>query len=202
MSKDRNHDDHLTNDFSNFVSHSNILLRDTIEVATRAMTLCLIAAKGEGLDRGRTIQTIHKYRLETSLTPKEREFVWNPSPSDEVNLRFSWRYESYWTLLWALGIVEELSDPSEICDSMLAFSILINRSREQFILESRLRPLPEILLELERIRDTHRKCKEAFRRGEEIPGNAEPAVLIERHQALNWLITYKNQEWDSVTTDT
>jgi len=32
--------------------------------------------------------------------------------------------------------------------------------------------------------------------------NLDSGVVLERHRALNWLINYMNQDWDSFSTDT
>lgn len=45
-------------------------------------------------------------------------------PSFLTPVQFLWKYEAYWTLLWALGFVEQLEYPDKICDVPLAVSLL------------------------------------------------------------------------------
>ncbi len=44
-------------------------------------------------------------------------------------------------------------------------------------------------------------CVDARINGKEMT-QAHPGVVYERHYALNWLISYGNQEWDDVRCDT
>ena len=49
--------------------------------------------------------------------PKEKEFLDSDNPTEEETIASSWRAESLWTLLWALGKIEELELPRELCDT-------------------------------------------------------------------------------------
>jgi hypothetical protein len=176
--------------------------RSKEEVAHRALALLVVAVKGEGLDQG-TVQKIAKqYGLTPYFTPKERGFLQDASPSQEDRVQFSWRYEAAWTLLWALGFVDKLDKPSKICDVARAVKLMKERTAQQFITESKLRSLQEILDQADRIYRYHWAVVDARLKGKDPPGGLEPGVTLERHHALNWLIGYMDQEWDDVTTDT
>src|SRR4051812_2994647 len=78
-------------------------LRSLQEIVFRAMALCVAAVKGEGLEHERVLQIITEYKLDNAFSPKERQFVYNDIPTDHERIQFSWQYECYWVLLWALG---------------------------------------------------------------------------------------------------
>lgn len=49
----------------------------TEEVAYRAMVLQTVAVKAEGLEQDIVQEIIHRYKLESYFTRKEREFIYN-----------------------------------------------------------------------------------------------------------------------------
>jgi len=176
--------------------------RTTEEVATRAMALCIVAVKGEGLDQATVEQLVHDYDLTSSLTPKERAFVNDPHPSDHDSIQFSWRYEDYWVMLWALGFVDKLERPEKTCDVKSAVQLLQDNGRQGFLQKAKLRPQSEILDAADLIYRYHWATEEARLKGKQAPAGLEPGVVMERHYALNWLIGHMGQAWDGVSTDT
>jgi Domain of unknown function (DUF4272) len=172
------------------------------EVAFRALALLVVAVKGEGLDQDRLNEISNRYGLAPHFTPKERAFLRDASPSQEDRVQFSWRYEAAWTLLWALGFVDNLEKPSKVCDVSRAVKLMKERTTKQFITDAKLRPLREILDEADRIYRYHWAVVDARLKGKEPPAGLAPGVTLERHHALNWLIGYMDQEWDDVSTDT
>ena len=176
--------------------------RSKEEVAYRALALLVVAVKGEGLDQGTTQKIAKQYGLAPHFTPKERAFLQNASASQQDRIQFTWRYEAAWTLLWALGFVDKLEKPSKICDVSRAVKLMKERTVQQFITESKLRSLQEILDQADRIYRYHWAVVDARVKGRTPPAGLETGVTLERHHALNWLIGYMDQEWDDVTTDT
>ena len=51
-----------------------------------------------------------KYNALELLTPMEQQVIAG-TISEAGAMNATWKYESLWVLLWALGIVEELSSP-------------------------------------------------------------------------------------------
>lgn len=121
------------------------LRRSADQVAERAMALCIVAAKGEGVEQKIIDQLIDEYQLATVLTPNERDFIKNPNPSQHERVQFVWRYECYWVMLWALGFTDKLERPDQICDVKRAVTILRDNGREGFLRKAKLRPQSEIL---------------------------------------------------------
>jgi hypothetical protein len=176
--------------------------RSSEEVARRAVAVCLTAVKGEGLEQKTIDELVKRFQAETFFSPKELAFIQNADPARQERVQFSWRYECYWVLLWALGYVETLEPPHGICDVKKAIAILRDRGTEKFIKEAKLRPLAEILDEADLIYRYHWAVVDARVNGGEPPSKVEGGVVMERHYVLNWLVGYMDQPWDDVSTDT
>ena len=123
------------------------------------------------------------------------------SPSQQDRIQFTWRYEAAWTLLWALGFVAELGKPVEVCDVKFAVGTMIETTTSQFIENSELRPIADILDQADLIYRYHWAVRNARIKGQQTPAALDPGVTEERHYALNWLVGTA-QAWDHVTTDT
>jgi hypothetical protein len=177
-------------------------LRTVDEVAQRAIAVCLTALKGEGLD-GRSLKSaVKQHGASTFFSPRESAFINDPRARQEDRLQFSWRYECYWVLLWALGYVGTLERPEDICDVAKAVLCLRDRANEEFIRDARLRSISDILDEADLIYRYNWAVVNARIKGEEPPAQLVAGVVVERHYALNWLIGYMDQEWDDISTDT
>ena len=177
------------------------LKRSKEEVALRTLCILLVAAKGEGLDQEIVERVLEFNELRPHLTPKELAFVSDQSPSQHDRIQFTWRHEAAWTLLWALGFVAQLGKPAQICDVEFAARTMAERTTPQFIEDSELRPIAEILDQADLIYRYHWAVRNARLKGQQVPAALDPGVTQERHYALNWLIGY-SEAWDKVKTDT
>lgn len=176
--------------------------RSKEEVAYRAMALLAVALKGEGLPQKDIERLVRDYQLTSYFSPEELTFIKDPHPSDDDNVKFVWRYEAAWTLLWSLGYVDKLDKPTQACDVKKAVQTLLKRSPAQFVKDAKLRPLPEILDQVDRIYRYDWAVVDARVNNKAAPAKLDADVTVERHYALNWLIGYMNQAWDDVSTDT
>ncbi|MBN8523225.1 MAG: DUF4272 domain-containing protein [Rickettsiales bacterium] len=178
------------------------LRRSTEEVAYRAMVLQTVAVKAEGLEQEIVQEIIHHYKLDSYFTTKEREFIYNNNIDETTRIQFLWKYEAYWTLLWALGFVEQLEYPDKICDVPLAVSLLSERGAKQFLKEAKLRAQDEILDQADLIYRYHWATRNNRIKGIEPPAGLDNSVIMERHYTLNWLIDERNTDWDDISTNT
>lgn len=176
--------------------------RSTEQVAQRAMALCIVAAKGEGVDQETIGRLVNEYKLASLFTPKEKAFIANPNPTQHDRIQFTWRYECYWVMLWALGFVDTLDRPDAICDVRHAVSFLQQNGHDGFVKKSKLRSQSEILDAADLIYRYHWAVVDARINDREPPATLDAGVVMERHYALNWLIGYMDQEWDDISTDT
>lgn len=183
-------------------SEANSTRRTTEEVAIRAMALCIVAVKGEGLEQEIIDRLINDFELMDAFTPREKKFLTAPNPDTHTKTQFVWRYEDYWVLLWALGYVDELKRPDSICDVETAISILRDKGRKQFIKNAKLRPQGELLDATDLIYRYHWAVVDARINQRPAPANLDGGVVMERHYVLNWLTGQGGQTWDDISTDT
>ncbi|MGG4499845.1 DUF4272 domain-containing protein [Paenibacillus polymyxa] len=186
-------------------------IRSLKEVAGRAVALCIVALKGECIGAGENMddtnrminQVTDQYGADRFFSPEEKRFLSNEYDDESEGVQFSWRYEGFWTLLWALGHLEKLGDPTGICDVPLSVSKLQQfDSFEAFLSSSRLRSSKEILDEADLICRYDWMCVDSRIHKQPAPGNLDDGVVYERHRVLKWLTGYMGQDWDDVRTDT
>ncbi|MDS0525846.1 DUF4272 domain-containing protein [Clostridium sp. SHJSY1] len=191
---------------------NEIEMRSAEEIAKRAIA-CLISiqvacdiTEKRDIEKSREFfkLLLDKYDIKEELTNNEREIIYgNPEEQDIINM--AWKYEAYWTLIWALGIVDKLEYPSQICDCNFAIHVVANHeSFNDFMKTTKLRSADEILDEADLIYRYHWACVESRINGENPPAGIDAGVIFERHWGLNWLIgkSKYNDNWDSVSTDT
>jgi Domain of unknown function (DUF4272) len=175
----------------------------TVEaVAHRAIAVVIAAVKGEGLDQPTVDSLVTKYGADKFFSPEEAAFIKDASPSQPDRIKFSWRYECAWVLLWSLGYVDTLTKPEGICDVPKLVGILRDRDTAQFIADAKLRPLDQILDQADLIYRYHWATTDARVKNQTAPAKLEGGVVQERHYVLNWLIGYMDQAWDDISTDT
>lgn len=172
------------------------------EIANRAMALLVVGMHGSTPDKAIADKIIGQYSLASHLTPREREFIAAKAPSDRDRVNFSWRFEAANALFWALGYVEKLDKPTEVCDPITLIKFMKARTAELFIADAKLRSLRETLDNADLIYRYRWALVDAQINDRPEPAGLNGSVALERHVALNWLIGYMDQEWDDVSTDT
>lgn len=182
-------------------STEDMNLRSTQDVVDRAYALLIIAVKGEGIEQEHLVKTVDAKRID-SFTPREKYIFQAQKLNDEERAYATWRYESLYVLLWALGKMENLKYPSDICDVGEIVGKIFQPSREDFENSVQLRSKSEILDELDKIYRMNWACVDARIKGQQVSGNINPSVVYERHYSLNWLTNYLDQSWDDVQTNT
>ena len=118
--------------------------------------------------------------------------------SEAGAMNATWKYESLWVLLWALGIVEELSFPNEICDCDLIMDTMGEfEGLDDFMAHTTLRPIEEILQALDLHYRYHWTTVNARIYRSDLAGLDED-IVMERRAGLEWLCC-KGQENDNLT---
>lgn len=181
-------------------------LRSVREVAERVAVLAAVNAAAFGHLTGDQVTSyLQKFHLWDKTTPNERQFLWDITPEQQT--RETWKCEDIWVLLWALHKLPSLGNPDALCNlDMVAVDDYpfrgLDKDPADFINHSQqLRTATEILDAGDFYYRADWACVESRIRGES-PVSLHPGVVYERHYALNWLVRYKNQEWDEVTCDT
>ena len=183
------------------VSEEEVRIRATEEIINRVYALLATAAKGEKVPSDQ-LEEIIKAKQITELSPQERYIQSATELSDQERAYATWRYESLYVLLWALGKTDDLIYPKDICPVPQLIEQILKPSRSEFEATINLRPTNVILDQLDRVYRMNWACVEARVKGEVPSGNINPSIIYERHYALNWLTNHENRSWDDVQTNT
>ena len=190
--------------------------RSAEEIARRAIA-CLLAIQvacdaskdmsEADLDESRKFiwSVAEKFGVDNEFTPREKAFF-DGAPDMQSITDMTWKYEAYWPLIWALGLIETLDYPSDICDCDIAIRAVSKCSDfDDFMRHVNLRGTAEILDEADLIYRYHWACVDARINGRDAPAGLHPGVVRERHSGLNWLIgkgVDYYDDWDMVDTST
>lgn len=180
-------------------------LRRPKEIGRRVSVLATVNLVAFNAMTGQqAIGYLKHYHLLQYLTPKEKEFLNNPT--DELKNAETWKCEGIWVLLWALKVVDEIGSPAEMCDlnkvNQNTYPIGQDKDPNLFIdrIESS-RSKTEILDANDLYYRLDWTCVDARINNVQLD-NLHQGVVYERHYALNWLVNYMDQEWDDISCDT
>lgn len=168
-------------------------------MAERLIALVAIADKAEGGSTADYEQRVETLGVRAAVTPDEWEYAHTDEPIEQDTIKFSQRLEAAWTLAWALGLVATLEQPVDFCDSEALHALAV-QSPPQMVKRAEPRAASAILEATDLHYRYHWAVNDAELYGTRLPVNLLPAVVYERHYALNWLLSAA--PWDSVTTDT
>lgn len=190
------------------------------DVAQRSLVLWAVELRAEGVPLADAVGIIDSQQLWPAVSPTERRFLDDEQPDPDECRRLVWRLESIWVLLWALGYVDQLDWPSNMCDvPKLAQMVMAFEGDPEFVATARLRSTAEILDAQDLIMRIHWAIRDAYLHQDSlipegldwsadrdfVPVPSSPAVGVveQRHYALNWLANVMDSpDWDNVDTPT
>lgn len=181
------------------------------EIASRAVALLIViqyacdVAQGEDLGESRDfiINLLQKFGVEEQLTNKERELLQDENPTNQAAINITWQYEAYWALIWALGLVEKLDFPDQVCDCDYAIKVVSEcDSFDDFYRKTSIHSQEEILDEADRIYRLHWACVDSRIHGQELPAGMNESIVMERRRGLFWMIGRFDEGWDDISMDT
>ena len=184
-------------------SVEEVEVRSAESIAQRAIACLWIIQVACDIDNGKyddeikgfILNILTKMQVMGALTEQEMAILHEDvSQQDVINM--VWKYEAYWVLLWALGIVEKLNYPENIVDCDFAIQAVVSvKTFEEFMAKVKLRDIEEILDQADLIYRYDWACVSARLNQEQAPAQLNSAVVVERHGALNWLIQSES-DWD------
>ena len=186
-------------------SEEETTIRTAKEIAERVTALATVSLVAFNNFTGEEAKEyLAKYQLSRLFTPKEVEFLDNPT--EEKKIQETWRCEGIWTLMWALKMVDDLGFPDTLCDLNSIpenkYPIGIDKDPNDFIHAMKeSRTLSEILDASDLYYRLDWACVDARLNGRQML-QVHPSIVYERHYALNWLTNYMNQDWDDISCDT
>jgi len=183
-------------------SEEKVTIRTKDEVVDRALALCYIGLKSEGLEQKQLDKMDKDFQIIPKLTNDEKAYAKAKQPTEQQKIDANWRYESLHVMFWALGFIDTLSYPDQMCNVANDVKIIHDLTEQQFRQKAKLRSKKEILDQADLILRLDWACVNARIKNEPAPGSLDKGIVFERHYSLNWLINYMQQDWDNVTTDT
>lgn len=189
---------------------ASVRVRSAEEIARRAIG-CLIAIQA-ACDRNENrytpenaqwcMELLQRYGI-SELTPNEVRILNNQGDEQGI-INMVWKYEAYWVLLWALGIVPQLNAPTDVVDCDFAIAAVSQHTDfAAFMKTVHLRDIDSILDEADMIFRYHWACVNARLKQKPMPGGLDSGVTMERHAGLNWLIDADHSDdWDNPDVST
>ncbi|UTC66113.1 MULTISPECIES: DUF4272 domain-containing protein [unclassified Treponema] len=144
---------------------------------------------------------LEKYGVQNLLLEKEKR-LFDGTYTEQDAVDVGWTYEAYWALLWALGLVEDISYPNDICDVQKAITTVGDReTKKEFKALCKLRDIEEILDMLDLHYRYHWATEEKRLNPKTEIKDLNPEVLMERRRGLEWLIS-DEEDWYEISMDT
>lgn len=186
-----------------------VALKDIDAICKRAIA-CLLSTQvacdlQNGEDAGETAEffqgLLEKFGVQDMLLDKEKRLLTGGYSEQDV-IDVSWTYEAYWSLVWALGMIEDISDATEICDCQRAISLVSEcETYEDFRAKCKPRDIEEILDMLDLYYNYHWVCEDSRIGGNVRTGELDSGVVMERRRGLEWLIC-DEEDWNEISLDT
>ncbi|MEZ0130633.1 DUF4272 domain-containing protein, partial [Flavobacterium sp. LBUM151] len=186
-------------------SEAETTIRTPKEIAQRVSVLAMTNLVAfNSIDPDVAIEYLQSYNLWDFVTENEKEFL--EDPTDDKKAQETWKCEGIWTLMWALKKVENLDFPDAFCNleniSAEDYPVGPDKDPNDFINAiTSIRSKSEILDADDLYYRYNWACVDERINGREIEG-INPGIVYERQYALNWLINYMGQDWDSISCDT
>lgn len=185
-------------------------VRPVDQAVARCHAIAAAVGVQEGGDAEEIAEVLREDDLERWLFGPERALLRHRAGEEELDERaleqaeidVSWRKESLWTLLWALGFVDELK-PDELCGDSSAYERLApEMDPAQTRDDVELRPVEELAAELDfhYCLHWHTRQHRLDQREDELPEPLNEGFVRERRLPLEWL--FADEDWEEISLDT
>lgn len=139
---------------------------------------------------------IDHFGVADQLNSKESRII-DGTYSMQDAIDMDWAYESFWALLWCLGLVKDISDGSGVCDCQKAIDIVMScKSVSDLVKKSKLRKKEEILDMLDLYFRYNWAINDAKVNPASSTGNLNPSTVIERRRGLEWVVSNVDDWYD------
>jgi hypothetical protein len=182
---------------------TEIVIRSAADIAKRIFILVYMGVYAEDGDRDEIMHFFKSEKLWDFISENEKELLLKKKLTEKDKIYISWRSEAIYLLLWSIHKIEELALPVEQCDIAGMLDLLPDafESTKEFIESATVRTRREILDQSDLIYRLHWAVREADSNDDDIPADMDPGIIQEWHYAINW-ITFYDEDWDNITTDT
>jgi hypothetical protein len=173
--------------------------KSSTQVAARATAAGYVAAFCFGAPAEKVRKDLDRFALWQQLSAEEQDLISNPEASDQSKAFHGWLIEAIQFMAWSLGLVT--LDHFAPCSEALASQFpKAGTDPSQFIANTRLRPLGELLQEADTLYMLHWFAVEANLEAQPDKRVVLPRVSFRRH-AADWVVGVA-EVWDDVSLDT
>lgn len=192
-------------------SSSNVKLRDLDTICKRAIT-CLLSVQlacdieeNHNYEESKSmfLNLLKEFGVVNELLKSEQKLFDNQYNRQDVR-NVVWTYECYWSLVWALGLInnDEIIIPNDVCNCKKAIVIVGDcKDFEEFKSKTKIRNIEEILDMLDLYYRYHWACVEKRINPDTNIGVLDAEVVWERRKGLEWLIS-NVEDWNDISLDT
>jgi len=190
-------------------SSTDVNLKDIDTICKRAIASLLTiqvacdVASGNDYEESKVFFTdfLNRFDVSECLLEKEKKMFSGEYTHQDV-LDISWTYEAYWSLVWALGLVNDMEIPDNICDCHMAVRLVGDcKNYKSFKKQCKPRDIEEILDMLDLYYRYHWAVVDKSINPKTSIGNLNPSVVMERRRGLEWLIS-QEEDWNDISLDT
>ncbi|MDO5558920.1 MAG: DUF4272 domain-containing protein [Oscillospiraceae bacterium] len=188
---------------------SQVKIRDIDQICSRAVA-CLLStqlacdlANSENSKQSTELfsKLLTNFGVENELIAKEKRLFDNKYSQQDI-VDVIWTYEAYWSLVWALGLVDDIEIPDDICDCHTAVHLVADcKNYDTFKESCSLRDTDQILDMLDLYYRYHWACEDKRLKPDTNIGSLNPEVVVERRRGLEWLIS-EETDWNDISLDT
>lgn len=189
---------------------SSILKLRDIDTNCKRAIACLIStqiacdiAEEQDYNESKDIFTnlLQQYDVQDFLLEKEKT-LFDGTYTEQDVIDVMWTYETYWALVWALGLVKDIEIPDSICDCQKAISLVSDcQNYEEFKNQCKLRNIEEVLDMLDLYYQYHWATTEKRINPDTPIGDLNSDVVWERRRGLEWLVS-DIDDWNEISLDT
>ena len=192
-----------------FNEFNSVKMKSLESICKRAIASLLIVQIVSDINNGDDVSKsleffgpmLKKFNVLENLNSKEQRII-NKSYTKQDLIDLDWEYETYWALCWALGLVDDISDASILCDCQKAVDFVSTcNSLEDFQNRCKLRTVQEIL----DMHDLYYRYNWAINSSKVNSGvslgNINASNVIERRRGLEWILS-SEEDWYNMSLNT
>lgn len=182
---------------------NEVRIRKSNEIAERILILTYLNyVSEEPQDAKKVIDFLKSNNLWKKVSPVEKQLFKSKKLTQQDKIDISWRSEAIWVLLWIINKTDKIELPIDQVEISEIISKLPDFLSDptNFVKTSTIRPTSEILDFSDLIYRIHWATTNTDLNNEKSL-EFDSSIVYERHYAINW-VTYYEDEWDEITTDT
>lgn len=146
---------------------------------------------------------LNRYGVKKNLTKAEQQFLEQEHYEKQELINMMWLYEAVWAMYWSIGLIEEMQEPTEICDVDAVLNLLTSYTNiGELMADTKLRNPSELLNTMDENYLYLWACVDQRMKGQEPPAGLDEGVVMERQRAFNWITQLNVEHWDDVTVTT